>query len=251
MATQPLPVYWCWTTSWNMHNIWVPHHADRGSNYILVITDISTRFKFPNCPANKVSCWDCTYCCAFPLSKIIQSDTGYEFCDAVVRAHEHHRCYSQENCWLPSRANGTTENAVGSTLAVLKKITNGNMTDWDLFLSGLTCSQFQTTQIQLFGVNVDCKLWSFHFQVAYKCTVHVLERSLLIQSLVRHCTCAVDKKRILKSSPPSLWVLSLYSKTLSLLTIGTTLSVLWSKKRVVPKASVLQNVPSWTVPSKS
>ena len=73
--------------------------------------------------------------CTFPLPKIIQSDNGTEFCNAVIRALlETHGIDHRTIAAYNPRANGSAENAVGTTQVVLRKLLNGFMKEWDLFL---------------------------------------------------------------------------------------------------------------------
>jgi transposase InsO family protein len=111
--------------------------TSRGNNCILVIVDLLTRFKVIYAQPSKSardtawSFWQCV--CLFPLPKIIQSDRGTEFVNQVVAELKNllgvqHRLIAGYN----PRANGTAENAVGNTQVILKKISNGNLEDWDL-----------------------------------------------------------------------------------------------------------------------
>ena len=98
----------------------------RGNNVILVITDICTRFKLLMAQKTKSATetarnlWYCM--CTFPTPKIIQSDNGTEFCNAVVKelTDQHGVIHKQVAAYNP-RANGTAENNVGVSQRVLRK----------------------------------------------------------------------------------------------------------------------------------
>ena len=113
--------------------------TERGNNVILVITDLCTRFKLllpqqtKSATETAANVWKVF--CTFPLPKIVQSDNGTEFCNQVIKSlfdlhGVDHRTIAAYN----PRANGSAENAVGSCQQVLRKLTNGNMKDWDNFL---------------------------------------------------------------------------------------------------------------------
>ena len=111
----------------------------RGNNIILVITDICTRFKIvlPQKTKNQSetarNLWKVM--CTFPTPKIIGSDNGTEFCNSVItELLSLHGVLHKTIAAYNPRANGTAENAVGNVQDILRKITNGDMTDWDLFL---------------------------------------------------------------------------------------------------------------------
>jgi transposase InsO family protein len=113
--------------------------TERGNNVILVITDLCTRFKLllpqqtKSATETAANVWKVF--CTFPLPKIVQSDNGTEFYNQVIKSlfdlhGVDHRTIAAYN----PRANGSAENAVGSCQQVLRKLTNGNMKDWDDFL---------------------------------------------------------------------------------------------------------------------
>ena len=113
--------------------------TERGNNVILVITDLCTRFKLllpqqtKSAAETAANVWKVF--CTFPLPKIVQSDNGTEFCNQVIKSlfdlhGVDHRTIAAYN----PRANGSAESAVGSCQQVLRKLTNGNMKDWDDFL---------------------------------------------------------------------------------------------------------------------
>ena len=111
----------------------------RGNNVILVITDVCTRFKIvlPQQTKNQIetarNLWKVM--CTFPTPKIIGSDNGTEFCNSVItELLSLHGVLHKTIAAYNPRANGTAENAVGNVQDILRKITNGDMTDWDLFL---------------------------------------------------------------------------------------------------------------------
>ena len=111
----------------------------RGNNIILVITDVCTRFKIVLPQQTKSqsetarNLWKVL--CTFPTPKIIGSDNGTEFCNSVItELLSLHGVLHKTIASYNPRANGTAENAVGNVQDILRKITNGDMTDWDLFL---------------------------------------------------------------------------------------------------------------------
>jgi hypothetical protein len=117
----------------------------RGNNCILVIIDLCTRFAVLYAQQTKSavdtawSLWQCF--CLFPLPKIIQSDNGTEFVNNVIAELKkllgvQHRLVAAYN----PRANGSAENTVGNTQRVLRKITNGDLNDWDLHLPAVNLS---------------------------------------------------------------------------------------------------------------
>jgi hypothetical protein len=117
----------------------------RGNNCILVIIDLFTRFTILYAQQTKSavdtawSLWQCF--CLFPLPKIIQSDNGTEFVNSVLAELKkllgvQHRLIAAYN----PRANGSAENTVGNTQRVLRKITNGDLNDWDLHLPAVNLS---------------------------------------------------------------------------------------------------------------
>ena len=112
--------------------------TERGNNVILVITDLCTRFKLllpqqtKSAAEMAANVWKVF--CTFPFPKIVQSDNGTEFCNQVIKSlfdlyGADHRTIAAYN----PRANGSAENAVRSCQQVLRKLTNGNMKDWDDF----------------------------------------------------------------------------------------------------------------------
>jgi transposase InsO family protein len=113
--------------------------TDRGNNVVLVVTDICTRFKLlipqqtKSAAETAASLWKVF--CTFPLPKIIQSDNGTEFCNNVVKALlEVHGVDHRTIAAYNPRANGSAESAVGNCQRTLRKVLNGNMKDWDLYL---------------------------------------------------------------------------------------------------------------------
>jgi len=113
--------------------------SPRGFNCILVVTDICTRFTVlfaqirHTARVTARSLWSLV--CTFPLPKIIQSDNGPEFVNHVIKAFANllgvdHRLVAPYN----PRANGSAENRVGVAQSVLRKVTNGDMSNWDYSL---------------------------------------------------------------------------------------------------------------------
>jgi hypothetical protein len=170
----------------------------RGNNVILVVTDLCTRFKLiipqqtKNAADTATSLWKIF--CTFPVPKIIQSDNGTEFVNAVVKnllaMHGiDHRTIAAYN----PRANGTAENAVGSTQSVLRKLLNGHMTDWDLFLPAtqLALNSKPNTSTKsspaslLFGMDIN-DFANYDKATSRLLTEHqLLERAKIINGLIR------------------------------------------------------------------
>jgi hypothetical protein len=172
--------------------------TSRGNNYILVISDISTRFRILIAQQTKSAretarnLWNVF--CLFPLAKIMQSDNGTEFCNAVIKELMKLKGvnHKQVAAYNP-RANGTAENAVGSTQVVLRKLTNGDLTDWDLFLPSVqlalnskpNASNKTSPASLLFGMNVN-SFANYDRANSKLLTEHqLLERASVIQDLVR------------------------------------------------------------------
>lgn len=172
--------------------------TERGNNVILVITDICTRFKIivpqqsKSAADTAASLWKVL--CTFPVPKIIQSDNGTEFCNATIKElmSMHgidHRLIAAYN----PRANGSAENAVGNTENVLRKLLNGNMTDWDLFLPAVQLalnskpnnSTKSSPASLLFGMDVN-QFANYDKAHSKLLTEHALiERAKVINELIR------------------------------------------------------------------
>lgn len=171
--------------------------TSRGNNYILVITDMCTRYKLLRAQKTKSaeetawSLWN--VCCNYPTPKIIQSDNGTEFCNQVVQqmlqlTGVDHRRIAAYN----PRANGTAENAVGISQNVLRKIANG-LTDWDLHLPAvqlaLNAKPNASTKCSpaslVFGVNINA-FANYDRSASRLLTTHqLLERWRVVQNLIR------------------------------------------------------------------
>ena len=113
--------------------------TERGNVCIVVITCLCTRYRYikPQVSQDAASTartlWE--FICLFPLPLVIQSDNGTEYVNDLVKnllslVGVQHRTVAPYN----PRANGTAENSVGQVQKVLRKITGGDLTDWDLFL---------------------------------------------------------------------------------------------------------------------
>ena len=170
----------------------------RGNNVILVITDICTRFKLLMAQQTKSATetarnlWYCM--CTFPTPKIIQSDNGTEFCNAIVKelTEQHGVIHKQVAAYNP-RANGTAENNVGVSQRVLRKTTQGNLKDWDLFLPtvqlAMNAKPNDSTKTSpaslLFGMNVN-DFSNFDKANSKLLTTHqLLERARHLQDVLR------------------------------------------------------------------
>lgn len=172
--------------------------SPRGHNYVLVITDLCTRYKLLIPQQSKSAAetarnlW--AVFCTFPLPKIIQSDNGTEFCNSVIQEMSellgvNHKQITAYN----PRANGTAENAVGNAQQVLRKLTNGLIPDWDLFIpavqlainSKVNDSTKSSPASLLFGMNVNA-FANYDRATSKLLTTHqLLERAKLMQDLVR------------------------------------------------------------------
>jgi hypothetical protein len=142
--------------------------TERGNNLLLVIADLCTRWKLLVAQQTKSAqetarnLWNCM--CTFPLPKIGQSDNGTEFCNQIIKAIAtlvgvDHRTIAAYN----PRANGSAENSVGNAQRVLRKLSNGVMKDWDLYLPSvqlaLNSKPNRSTKSSpaslLFGMNIN------------------------------------------------------------------------------------------------
>jgi hypothetical protein len=170
----------------------------RGHNYVLVITDISTRFKLllpqqtKSAAETARSLW--SVFCTFPLPKIIQSDNGTEFCNQVIKEMSellgvNHKQIAAYN----PRANGSAENAVGNVQQILRKLTNGDLTDWDYYLPSVQLainakpndSTLSSPASLLFGMNVNA-FANYSRSNSRLLTNHqLMERAKIIADLVR------------------------------------------------------------------
>ena len=191
--------------------------SPRGHNYVLVVTDLCTRYKLLMAQQTKTAAetarnlW--SVFCTFPLPKIIQSDNGTEFCNSVIKEMSsllgvNHKQIAAYN----PRANGSAENAVGNSQQVLRKLTNGHITDWDLFLpsvqlalnSKLNDGTLSSPASILFGLNVNA-FANYDRATSKLLTTHqLLERAKIMQEIVRpeaHAVCkAKQAKRTKKAN---------------------------------------------------
>ena len=170
----------------------------RGNNVIVVITDLCTRFKLI-LPQQSKSAVDTAsnlwkVLCTFPVPKIMQSDNGTEFINQVIKEllslhgvdHRHIAAYNP-------RANGTAENAVGSTQRVLRKLLNGHMDDWDLFLPAVQLalnshpnkSTKTSSASLLYGMNVNSFANYDKANSKLLTTTQLMGRAKVIQDLIR------------------------------------------------------------------
>src|SRR5581483_11289131 len=75
-------------------------------------------------------------CSDFGLPKIIQSDNGPEFVNAVIRAlvkltGMDHRFISPYN----PRTDGKVERSIGTVMSIVKKLLHGTSNNWNMFVS--------------------------------------------------------------------------------------------------------------------
>ena len=172
--------------------------TELGNTCILVITCMATRFKLlyaqktHDAPETAVNLWKCIS--TFPTPKILQSDNGTEFCNQVVKALTDlhgidHRRISSYN----PRANGSAENAVGSTQVCLRKALNGNMTHWDLYLPAIQLalnakpndSTKSSPASLLFGMNIASFANYDRANSKLLTTYQLLERAKVMQDVIR------------------------------------------------------------------
>jgi hypothetical protein len=110
-----------------------------GNNFILVITDICTRFTIlkaiPDKTALTVARWLYQTFCDFGLPKIVQSDNGTEFVNAVLKKMKKHCAFSHRliSSYHP-QANGVAEAHVKLAKTLLTKYVNGDWSEWCKFV---------------------------------------------------------------------------------------------------------------------
>jgi transposase InsO family protein len=182
--------------------------TERGNNYIVVITDMCTRYKLLIAQQTKTAAETARNLwwvfCTFPLPKILQSDNGTEFCNAIIKElmnllGVNHKLIA---AYTP-RANGTAENTVGSTQDSLRKMTNGDLTDWDLFLPSvqlaLNAKFNDSTKTSpaslLFGMNINAFANYSKATSKLLSTHQLLERAKIIQDVLRPTVQSVFRKK--------------------------------------------------------
>lgn len=113
--------------------------SPRGNNYVLVVVDVCTRFcvlrALPDKSALTVAKELWQLVADFGVPKVVQSDNGSEFVNAVVKAlvdlmGVDHRLTAPYN----PQANGVAEAHVKIAENCLKKMCRGNTSNFDLFL---------------------------------------------------------------------------------------------------------------------
>ena len=112
----------------------------RGHNFLLVITDIATRFTFlraiPDKTANTVASQLYQVFCDCGFPKILQSDNGTEFVNSTMTEMKSqfgfdHRTISPYH----PQANGAAESHVKIAKQLLVKLCRGDWNDWDIFVA--------------------------------------------------------------------------------------------------------------------
>ena len=111
-----------------------------GYTTLLVMVDVYTGFVVLR-PMKSTSATEVAYhlwqlCATFGLPKILQSDNGPEFTNAVLRAlvkhlgidHRHISAYNP-------RADGKVERSIGTVVMVIKKLLHGTNKHWDMYVS--------------------------------------------------------------------------------------------------------------------
>ena len=111
--------------------------SPRGLNILLVVVDVCTRFVFLRCfpdkSARSVAASLFSIFIDFGFPKIIQSDNGFEFVNTVVKALTSeftidHRLITPYH----PRANGLAERFVQTACRAIKKLLEGDESNWDL-----------------------------------------------------------------------------------------------------------------------
>ena len=110
-----------------------------GSNFFIVIADICTRFlivrSLPNKAAVTIARTLFNVFVDFGVPKIIQSDNGSEFVNEVVEKLKT-ECGFQHRTISPyyPQSNGAAESSVKLVKTLLKKHTNGDLSEWCMFI---------------------------------------------------------------------------------------------------------------------
>jgi hypothetical protein len=120
----------------------VSQTSKEGNNFILVVTDICTRFTLlraiPNKSALTVSRQLYQIITEFGLPRIIQSDNGTEFVNSVINQMKNHCGFTQRtiSSYHP-QANGTAESHVKIAKQLLNKYTKGDWSEWCVFIPAI------------------------------------------------------------------------------------------------------------------
>lgn len=113
--------------------------SHRGHNFLLVVTDIASRFtllrSLTDKTANTVALHLYHVFCDFGFPKILQSDNGTEFVNSTMKELKQqfgfdHRTISPYH----PQANGAAESHVKIAKHLLVKLCHGDWTNWDLFV---------------------------------------------------------------------------------------------------------------------
>jgi transposase InsO family protein len=116
--------------------------SSAGNTYLLVVTDVFTRFVFlrplPSKEASSVAKALLPIFCDFGFPKILQSDNGTEFVNHLM-AHLLSICGIDHRATSPyhPRANGVAERTVQTSLLAIKKRLLGHASSWDTFVPGV------------------------------------------------------------------------------------------------------------------
>jgi hypothetical protein len=128
--------------------------SSEGSNYIMVMVDIFSRFcvirAIPDKTAVTVAKEVIKVFCDFGFPKILQSDNGTEFVNQILQ-HVVKHCGIDHRLTLPynPRANGVAEKWVGTVKRTLVKQLEGNKADWEKYLPAVQLA-------------INCKYASIH-----------------------------------------------------------------------------------------
>jgi hypothetical protein len=128
--------------------------SSEGSNYIMIMVDIFSRFciarAIPDKTAVTVAKEVIKVFCDFGFPKVLQSDNGTEFVNQVLQ-HVVNHCGIDHRLTLPynPRANGVAEKWVGTIKRTLIKQLDDNKTDWEKYLPAVQLA-------------VNCKYASIH-----------------------------------------------------------------------------------------
>ena len=116
--------------------------SKEGNNFILVVTDVCTRFSLlraiPNQSAYTVGRQLYHIITEFGLPRIIQSDNGTEFVNSVVDKMKKHCGFTQRtiSSYHP-QANEAAESHVKIVKQLLNKYTKGDWTEWCIFIPAI------------------------------------------------------------------------------------------------------------------
>ncbi|KAG0863342.1 hypothetical protein G6F16_011875 [Rhizopus arrhizus] len=111
----------------------------QGSNYILVVVDVFTRFcvlkAMPDKPSHTIAFALRSILSLFGRPKIIQSDNGTKYVNEIIcKSTEVSGIYHRLIAAYHPRSNGIAERWVGKTKNIIYKRLQGKNDDWDLYL---------------------------------------------------------------------------------------------------------------------